>query len=220
MPSIQEVLNVFQIANLFLQSAAILIGGWWTYTVFIRQRTTQPTLDVSHSISHIPLTHDKYLLRVTLVMENKGKVLFAPSIVDVWIQQVTRCPPTVLDSVAQYKKSESCGTAIEWPKIAERHAENKVICKPLREDREDLCVTQIEPGETDECHFDFLLDNNIESVFVFSYLECDRGRFGFLNRQRGTLGWHKTSLYMFQKSNTTLSTKLLAFQTKRGTSNG
>lgn len=47
---------------------------------------------------------------------------------------------------------------------------------------------EIEPGESEEFHFDFVIDPEIETVIVYSYVKNQ------IKRDR-EIGWNKTSVY-------------------------
>ena len=47
---------------------------------------------------------------------------------------------------------------------------------------------EIEPGETDEVHFDFVLDSDVQIIVVYSY-------FKNVTKKRREIGWHATSTY-------------------------
>lgn len=55
--------------------AAVVVGGLWTYRLFIKGRGDFPRASITHRITHRELTEDQTLVRVSVGFSNPGTVL-------------------------------------------------------------------------------------------------------------------------------------------------
>jgi len=170
--------DITEIARSFATVAAILVGGLWSYMLFVRTRQRYPRAKIKHEITHRALSDDKGLLHIAVNISNSGDVLLSVVSAQTRIQQVLPTPPEILDSVNQGLDPVQKGkTEIEWPLIGTTRKSH--WAKGKRE---------IEPGESDELHYDFVLDSRIQTVEVYTYVKnaTKRGR---------EIGWSLTTLY-------------------------
>lgn len=58
-----------------LAGAAIVVGGTWTYFLFIHNRLGKPVAKISHHVDFRDLQGPGVLVRVGVIVENKGSVL-------------------------------------------------------------------------------------------------------------------------------------------------
>ncbi len=54
---------------------ALIIGGLWTYWLFIRHRTGKPSADISHVVSTVALSSKNTLVHVEVKVRNTSKIL-------------------------------------------------------------------------------------------------------------------------------------------------
>jgi len=170
--------DITEIVRSFATVAAILVGGVWSYMLFVRTRQRYPRAKIKHEITHRVLSDDKALLHIAVNINNSGDVLLSVVSAQTRIQQVLPTPPEILDSVNQGLDPVQKGkTEIEWPLIGTTRKSH--WAKGKRE---------IEPGESDELHYDFVLDSRIQTVEVYTYVKnaTKRGR---------EIGWSLTTLY-------------------------
>ena len=66
---------------------AILIGGVWTYILFIKNREKFPKADITHSIEKINRKND-VIVRLTIEIKNLGKVKLPVKSGEVRLQQI------------------------------------------------------------------------------------------------------------------------------------
>ena len=59
---IQAVVTIF----------AVLVGGLWSYNLFIKERKNYPHVNISQVIEHVHLTDEIILLRVNVAVKNSG----------------------------------------------------------------------------------------------------------------------------------------------------
>ncbi len=155
---------------------ALLIGAYWTWRLYRLNRQSYPRAQLSHRIMQRPISDKKVLLRVDLVIENQGNVLLPLRCVETWVQQIQPWTDDFLERVQKGDPVEEDETEVKWTLIAER---KKHFAKRKEE---------IEPGERDEIHFDFVLDGKPETVLIYTYLENH-------TKRRRTVGWRVSSVY-------------------------
>ncbi|TFW62686.1 hypothetical protein CT676_00740 [Bradyrhizobium sp. MOS001] len=68
--------------------AAIIIGGIWTYNVFIKERREYPHANIEQKITHLALSDQQNLLRVGLELTNTGSSLMLVDMSIVRVQQI------------------------------------------------------------------------------------------------------------------------------------
>lgn len=185
-----KLLEIIQILNLVLESLAIIIAGWWTYSLFILQRIKQPHIDITHRYFSTPIANEKNLLRLTVALKNHGSVVFKSSEIKVLLQQVRPCPSIVLETIQNKENPPMNGGEIKWTLLKG----TRVVAGTPQETGElQLFVEEIEPGETDECHFDFIIDNEVQTVASYSYVMAKSTNTIFVKRP--PLVWNKTSIW-------------------------
>lgn len=158
---------------------ALLMGGIWSYNLFIKHRELYAKADIQHKIATVRLTNDKILLRVAVSIHNSGNVLLPLREGEVRIERVLP-----LSDVSQEKLGKDGGLIVDanlhlWPTI-------KLL--PLKWQRGQF---NIEPGEQDEIPADFVLSSNLEVVNVDTHLT---------NPSNPSLGWrHSTIVNLMDK---------------------
>jgi hypothetical protein len=168
---------------------AIVVGGLWTYNVFVKERKQYPHANIEQKISHLALPQRNHLLRVGVELTNTGtaRLLSGKSIIRV--QQVLPMPgcPGQGPCAAIEVKAALVGTGrqnneFSWPLLAERE---QVFEPPL----------DIEPGEKELVEYEFALPADIEVVRVYSYFRNDKKTSG-----RNETGWTVSSHFDFRRS--------------------
>jgi hypothetical protein len=156
-----------------LTSIAIVIGGLWTLSQFFSGRFSKPKLTVSHSIEHWP-AEEQVILHVVVRVVNVGSVLVRPEQLQVRVQQLL---PLTEDVTERLRLGEDpvgpTETEVLWPLLCERYYAWKV-------------PTEIEPGESDDYFFDFVIAAEVSAVQVYSHLP---------NPVKKGVGWNTTSVY-------------------------
>jgi hypothetical protein len=158
--------------------AALVVAGWWTWQTYIRKRVKFPSGKVEHVISHWEDAGVKFL-RVTLRMTNTGNVLIPIAEGCTWIQQVTPVPTEIYDAVSTGKDPVQAGTTeVDWTMLQERK-----LNSPTK--------YEIEPGETEEFHFDFTIPKSVSRVLIYSHVENPKKR-GWFGREK--IGWNLSTV--------------------------
>jgi hypothetical protein len=87
--AIKEKLEIIQsIVTIF----AVLVGGFWTYTLFVKERENYPHATIEHAPSHIALSKDINLLRVSMTVKNTGTSILEIKEMFIRVQQILPVP--------------------------------------------------------------------------------------------------------------------------------
>jgi hypothetical protein len=171
---VREYVDIIQSAFTVI---ALIVGGIWSYWLFVQNRQKYPRANIAHRIAHRHIANGKLLLHVNVIISNTGDVLLSLIHLETRIQQVLPLPAGILDSINKGQNPVPEGeTEVAWPLIDSQELEVK----------EGEC--EIEPGESQEIHHDFIIDAEVETVEVYSYL---------LNEQKRVreIAWDLTTLY-------------------------
>jgi hypothetical protein len=176
-PPVSTVKEIVDIIQAIFMIAAIIIGGIWGYWLFVQYRQKYPRASIAHRITHRPIANGKLLLHVVVIISNAGDVLLSLVSLETRIQQVLPPPAEVLDFINKGHSPVPDGqTEIDWPLIDSQESGWK---------RGEY---EIEPGESQEIHYDFILDAETQTIEVYSYLKNEKKR----DRE---IGWDLTTLH-------------------------
>lgn len=178
MELLKDIASIVQSATTIL---AIVVSGFWGYWIFIKNRQQYPRVKLSHSISHRKIDTQRILLHVTVTIQNIGEILLSLRAAETRVQQVLPLPESVADSMKKGADPVPVGeTEISaWPLLG-CHGTN--FQKGLFE---------VEPGEIQELHHDFVVTGAIETILVYSYLKN-------VSKRNREIGWNLTTLYDVQ----------------------
>lgn len=187
-PYLSEMDHIFSIIQSLVVIIGIIIGGWWTWFLFIKNRQKYPRANMTHEISHIRLSEEKILLRVAVNISNIGSVIISLIKCDIRVSQILPSNKETQSSIDNYnqecKTNENKGldSEIEWPllKLYEK------ACK------KEEC--EIEPGESEKMYFDFIIDSNIEIVSIYSHFT------NATKENKTNLGWSVTTVYNLKEA--------------------
>jgi hypothetical protein len=143
------------------QVFALAVGGWWTYTRFIRARSAYARVDISNSVQSELLSPEIRLLRVMVNVQNVGNVEVEPPRIHVCIHKVL--PLDAAAEVASVAK-DPAKPEKNWSTISE-----------AKVDFSGEEFVTLEPGETKRFPFDFKIPSDIEVLQVYVVLPCGKG---------------------------------------------
>jgi hypothetical protein len=155
---------------------ALAVGGWWTYTRFIRQRTEQPRATLTYRAAHRRLTPRELLLRVSVRATNSGTVLLGVRELCCEIHQVA---PLTSEALAKLEARE----------LINERDEADLGCIRCYEQKWKAGEVEIEPNESESFDFDFIVDSAAETVLVYADLPN-------AEREDGG-GWQAAGFYDF-----------------------
>jgi hypothetical protein len=165
------------IVHSFFTVVGIVVGGVWTYMLFIKKRQRYPRAKATHTITHKPLGHHRVLLHVTTCISNPGEVLLRLVSGFTRVQQLLPPPP---EFVAAMNKGEDpvrqTDTEYLWPLVGERTW------------NWEKAPHELEPGENEEVHCDFVIADTLRTLEIYTYVKNDAKP----NRE---IGWNLTTIY-------------------------
>ena len=161
---------------LTLGALATIIGFIGGAVWFNRQRKRLPKANITQTVAHRHLHGNKLFVRVTATVVNKGETLIEVQQAFTRLLLVRPCYEDLREGVECGKPTRTTdGALIDWPLL------DKVSCctEPPRE---------VEPGETDEIHFDFVVDDDIQTFVAHTNIK---------NHAKGTkeFVWERSTLY-------------------------
>jgi hypothetical protein len=172
--------KLIEIVASCLTLIAIIVGAIWTYWLFVRTRQKYPSVTLTQRIDYRVIASDKVWLRVTITLQNTSKVLLSLVNARSWVQQVIPVDEETLTKILKGEEPlDEEGLEYLWPLAVDQ--KEKEWSKGSRE---------IEPGESDQVHFDFLLGRDVETIIVYSYFRNAK-KFG----RKKELGWQITNVY-------------------------
>lgn len=158
----------------------IIVGGYWSYMLFVKQRQKYPRAVITHKIIHKSISDGKVLLNVCATISNIGGVLLSLDHIQTRVQQIRPLHPDILEKIQQGVPTEKDESEIHWPYLA------------TRESNLNVNDYEVEPKEDDKFYYDFVLDSNVQTVEVYSYIR---------NVAKGgrEIGWNLTTIYDLDK---------------------
>jgi hypothetical protein len=173
----ESLKTFFEILEKALTGAAIIVGGFWTYMLFVKKREKYPRALVSHRIFDKNLTGQKKLLHLFIEIENIGNVLLSVGYYNIQICQVLPLKKELENKIKNNKVPyRNDSPEIPWP----------VLFKEKREFREKSC--ELEPKEKDKFNLDIIVDKNIKTVQVYSYFKNE-------SKDKHNIGWDNTTFH-------------------------
>lgn len=167
--------GIVDLAGELIKSVAIILGGFWTYRLFVRQRLGVPRVNIELATYAFSLPDDVRVIHAAVEIVNVGSVILRSKYAELRLRQVVPAPESVIDSAVQgYDPVNPTRTEVEWPLIAGREWNWKA---PL----------EIEPGERDSLHADFIIDTVVQVAEFYFFLSNPS------KRRRG-LGWTLTKV--------------------------
>ncbi len=160
-----------------MTSIAIVIGGIWTYLLFVRQRLNYPKLIIELEVVDHLLTDNQRLVHAEVKISNVGSVILDSDYAELRIRQVSPVPE-------EHKKAIEAGN----DPVEEGEAE---VLWPLINEREwkwEKGHFEIEPGEADSLHADFIIENDINLVEFYFYIKNG-------TKVKSKLGWPLTKIH-------------------------
>jgi hypothetical protein len=160
--ALKELTEIF--ANFATTFGFIAAGIWAIFNLHIR-RSIKKKLNFDIRIERIPYNNNQSILTLYITLNNIGSRLLKIKKIDARVRQML---PIYKHEETQKFLSEEC--EIEWPAIS---------CKEMSN------IIKIEPSESDEVRFCFLIENIITSAQFYIFIENKR-------MFRSGFGWPKS----------------------------
>lgn len=153
---------------------AIVVGGIWTYDLFIKQRKGVPQANVSHAVSFKQVSDTQVWVHVAVHFENTGETILRLVDGEARVQQILPLAADIAGAMTRNRDPVAAGKRVTpWPTLCYRQT-------PL-----DI---EIEPSETDTIFYEFFIPHQIRTIKVYSYFATE-------NSGGRRLGWTGTSIH-------------------------
>jgi hypothetical protein len=168
------------IVNL-ITGIAIIVGGAWTYMLFVKERIRFPKATLSQEIQAVRLNNSKLCIHSVVNIKNIGKVVLSIQSAKHIIYQIKPLPGLIKENI-DHKEIiyDEFNKEINWPVLDKR--------SPSWKEK----VFEVEPGEEDTVHFDSLIPSEVEIINVYTYFEN-------ITKHGREIGWHTSSIYNVQE---------------------
>lgn len=160
-------------------AAGIIVGGLWTFRLFVQNRLSQPRAEVQHEVAVRPLDQVRLLVHVAVKVHNESPILMR-----ITSGKVRLIPMLPLDP--KLEKALEAGTEPRTPKNDELSWPNSQEIK-FQWEGEKKCH-EIEPQESDEFHFDFVAPLSLRTFQIYSYVKN-------VAKSKKEIGWNTQSIH-------------------------
>ena len=122
---------------------AVIIGGIWTYLLFIEHREIAPRVNISHKIQSADITENITWLHIESRINNIGKTRVTLSNGQVRLQLIKPLADSIQKKIDLGKSIfDSPNNIVLWPLIKKRQFDREII---------------LEPGEVDIIPIEFIV---------------------------------------------------------------
>jgi hypothetical protein len=177
MPDTRGKLEIVQVIQAIATVIAIIVGGVWTYRLFVLERLAYPHLKIDHSVTDLPLPEHQLRLVVDIIHSNPGSIKITPPSGFLKIYRLQDLPAENADQLNQLQPQGLDDNDGTWV-LLDNHVWRWDARTPLI----------IEPGESNQLHYELTLDDDVGPLEIYSYFRnptvTDRD-----------VGWRYTSIY-------------------------
>jgi hypothetical protein len=174
--------KTIRIVNLLHKIAviiAIIVGGFWTYKLFILHREAYPKANISYHIEERKLSDEYNFIQVFVKIENSGNTVLKLRRGDVRLYDISFPNENIERALREFgepafrKKAIFDWTTIQFVKI--EWPEGKI---------------EIEPSEADQLDFEFIIPSQYKVIKIYSWFTDMEKKVG-----EETIGWRASRLY-------------------------
>jgi len=155
---VADLKDVVTIIQSLITAAAIIVGGIWSYLLFVRKRQKYPRAKLEHRIVHWAVDKDTVLVSIDIIIFNTSDVLLSLVSGKIDVHQVLPPENKFLQMLNEVKPMMSQRIEdIHWPSLFsyKEHWEKQVV--------------EIEPGESEQLHYTLLLSSEVHMIHVESF---------------------------------------------------
>lgn len=178
---IKDLAAVFQSA---ITVVAIVVGGVFAWFKLQAFRDFEPHLTISHEVHHRVVSNSYVHIDVTATLHNSSRVKIELREADFRLQQVSPLSDQQVETLYTEVFAEAEHTHVQWPILTEVQRDW---------DKGDLIV---EPSESHQESYDFIVSTGVESVSVYTYFYNT----SFSEGGRTAEGWGATTVYDILRS--------------------
>ena len=206
-----DIVSIISAIKETITILAIIIGGIWTYHLFILRRHQHQKLEIYHDLTEVPLNKFNKLLSIVVIIKNTGEVAISIGNVILKLSQILPLikPLRVcLDNDGDLKEFllKTLGSnEKKWPK--------EKIAWPELGFLKSAGNHWIEPGNSQKIAFDFIVNHSVKTIRIESSFENNQINKSILpeifstnNTQTNPYFWNNVSIHTFNKEKETLAT--------------
>ena len=156
--SLDEWNTVADIGSALVTTGAIVVGGWWAYRRFVRERTIWPRANLELVLTHRQLTDEVTLLNIAVKVLNGGIGVMQLGELRADVYQVLPLDPETHARLNAKELIPEGDVEAKWPVLDWKKC-------TWGTDR-----PEIEPGEHDRFAFDFFVPTGVRTVSVYAHL--------------------------------------------------
>ncbi len=169
--------DVVSIIQGIVMIIGIIVGGFWTYLLFIRQRISYPRLNIKFDLQNASLPENKRLVHVEVHLNNIGNVLISPNYAELRLRYIVPIPDKLIPILKRGADPIPKGSSeYEWPLFFKRE---------WNFESDDF---EIEPLEQDSMHADFFIPNTIQVIQLYLFIRNPI-------KNRADFGWTQTHIF-------------------------
>jgi hypothetical protein len=147
------------------QALAVVVGGIWTYRLFVKQRLGFERVDTSHEVTCYSLSSHQRLVRVVVIIKNVGNVVLRPPRLTISLQRILPAEIDLVDRAEggeePYAPSPVSGNWVNLTEHSYDMADDDFV---------------LEPGEVEKYPFDFTIPSSVRVLQVHSEILCGPNR--------------------------------------------
>lgn len=167
-----DIKDVADIVQALITSLALIIGGLWSYQLFVRKRQRFPRAKIEHRVTQRAVSAGATLLTIDIIISNPGDVLL--SLVEGKIEVRQALPPGTNFLQMLTGSQLTIGRRVEfvdWPALFS-----------YSEDWSGKHIVEIEPGESEQMLYTLLVQAEVKTIYIASF-------FRNVSKRRKELGW-------------------------------
>ncbi len=168
--------DVVETIESLVTTLALIVGGIWTYILFVKHRQKFPKANLTTEVFQVSISDKKTLVHVIVTISNIGEVLLKLNNWEIRLLQILPLWEPLLSKIKSEDDLVKEGeTEIEWPLIG------------LREFNRKKVNIELEPGEKEQLHSDFIIDSALQLVQIYTFIQN--------NSKSGPIGWPQTIFF-------------------------
>lgn len=174
--SVSDSKIIVEALQSFVETVAIIVAGVWTYDRFVKTREDHPYPRIQHRIQHCVLEDNRVYLSVFVTVTNEGKEKLNLGKGKIFIRQVSPLTDDIKESVDKALKNLR-ETDIRLGNIEELFVDEGQRLRWVTLGYREWSwlrgkMKELEPGQTREIQFDFLLlENDVKVIEAISYFD-------------------------------------------------
>jgi hypothetical protein len=170
--TLSDIKDVADIIQALVTTLALIIGGAWTYLLFVRKRQRYPRAKIEHKVTQRAASAEANLLSIDIIISNTSDVLLSLVSGEIEVRQVLPLGASFLQMLNSGQLATSHRVElVDWPSLFS-----------YSEDWQGGRIVEIEPGESGQFPYTLLVRVDVKTIYVQTY-------FRNVNKRRKKLGW-------------------------------